>query len=536
MKKILLCSLLFILIFLTACTKGQKEYQVEVDDMLKENLIDDNYRVFYQIFIGSFSDSNNDGIGDLQGIINRLDYLNDGIPNSGKSLGIEGIWLSPMMPSPSYHKYDVTNYYEIDSIFGDLETFKELIRITQDRNIKVIIDLVVNHTSEWHPWFRAFKKAIEENDMESPYREYYSYVTANERDLNKIYYQVHSGSDYYYEANFSSSMPELNFDNPSVREAFKDIIEFWLNLGVSGFRLDATKYVYMHETEKNIEFWNWFMDEAKKINPDVYVIGETWSSQNEMLPYYEPFNNFDFEFSQLQGLISQAAMVSMSVNSFTKALETYQNKVMDIRSDAILSPFISNHDMDRSAGYLSVEDGIMQMAANFLLLSPGNPYIYYGEEIGLKGSRGNANTDANRRLAMLWGDNDKISDPVGTTYPDASQTSNTVKKSLSDETSLYNHYKKLIMLRKANPEIARGIYVALNYSERDTFGGSLSTYNGSTIAIFHNSGIRELVIDLNLYTDIQFQTLRGYVGQGDATLSDDGHTLTISGQTSVVLK
>ena len=335
---------------------------------------------------------------------------------------------------------------------------------------------------------------------------------------------------------FSSSMPELNFDNDLVKEEFENIIKFWLDLGVGGFRLDATKYVYLHDTNKNIEFWNWFMDEVYKIDENAYVIGETWSPEKDLLPYYEPFNNFDFEFSQLQGYITQAAMVSISVNTYTKLVETYFNKVKNIRHDAILAPFISNHDMDRAAGYLSVDDGIMHMAANFMMLGPGNPFIYYGEEIGLKGSRGNSNTDANRRLAMLWGDNDKVKNPVGSTYSNTSQTSTNVEKQIGDEHSLYNHYKKLIMIRKANPEISRGHYTSLDVDIKQTFGGSISEYNDSIIGIFHNSGIRELEIDLSLYTHINFSTLRGFAGLGSASLSSDGKTLYIGGLTSVVLK
>ena len=129
---------------LTSCNK-------EVDP------IDDNYRTFYQIFVGSFSDSNEDGIGDLRGIINRFDYLNDGDINSGKSLGIQGIWLSPIFTSPTYHKYDTTNYYEIDPKFGTMDDLKELIALCEERNVKLILDLVINHTSHMHPWFKEFK-------------------------------------------------------------------------------------------------------------------------------------------------------------------------------------------------------------------------------------------------------------------------------------------------------------------------------------------------------------------------------------------
>jgi alpha-amylase len=208
--------------------------------------------------------------------------------------------------------------------------------------------------------------------------------------------------------------------------------------------------------------------------------------------------------------------------------------VENVSSSAILTPFISNHDMNRAAGYLSVTDFRMQMAANLYLLTYGTPFIYYGEEIGMKGSRGSENTDANRRLAMLWGDKDTVRDPIGSTYSIDKQTNGTVKDQLKDPNSLYNHYKKVIMLRNANPEIARGVYTPLFFTGYSTFGGFLSTYNTLTVGVFHNTSEEAITIDLSLYTEFAFSTLGGYVGKGTATLN--GQTLTIDGLTSVVIR
>ena len=128
-----------------------------------------NYRVFYEIFVGSFSDANGDGTGDLRGIINRMDYLNDGDPQSGKSLGIEGIWLTPVFLSPSYHKYDVTNYYQIDPAFGTEEDLKELIALCHERDVKLILDLPLNHTGENNEWFINFRNAHQNGDPDDPF-------------------------------------------------------------------------------------------------------------------------------------------------------------------------------------------------------------------------------------------------------------------------------------------------------------------------------------------------------------------------------
>lgn len=530
-KKLLIVIIFTLtLLFVSGC---KSEYEVSIDNNIKSNIIDDNYRTFYQVFVGSFSDSNKDGIGDLKGLVNRLDYLNDGKPNSGKSLGVTGLWLSPIMSSPSYHKYDVTNYYEIDPSFGTMEDFKKLLKEAHKRGIKVIIDLVINHTSEWHPWFRELKKAYQ-NDTDSKYKDYYVVVEEENQDPYKKYYPLYRESNYYYEGNFSSSMPELNFDNEDVKEEIKDIINYWLGLGVDGFRLDAAKYIYLDEEEKNISFWSWFMEEAKKIKEDVYVVGEVWSSGNGILPYYENFNNFDFEMAENYGLIARAAKASISVTDYLESIKTYQDKVLNMNDEAILSPFISNHDMDRSAGYLSVDDYIMQMAASLYLLLPGNPFIYYGEELGMKGSRGNANTDANRRLAMLWGDKDKVKDPVGTTYKKSLQINKTVKEQLKDKDSLVNHYKKLIMIRNAFPEIARGSFTTLKIYDIITLGGYVSTYKGESVVVIHNTGVKSQTIDLTLYLDQLPLKLITAVGKGKGKLT--GNKVTIDGLTTIILK
>ena len=176
LKKIIsLVLIISSLLTLCACKKDKKDEQEELPAMVDP--IDDNYRTFYQIFVGSFSDSSRDGIGDLRGIIDRMDYLNDGNINSGKSLGVQGLWLSPIFSSPSYHKYDTTDYYKIDWRFGTEADLKELIDLCHERNVKVILDLVVNHTSNQHPWFLKFKEARMEDDVDNKYFDYYTAVT-----------------------------------------------------------------------------------------------------------------------------------------------------------------------------------------------------------------------------------------------------------------------------------------------------------------------------------------------------------------------
>lgn len=513
-------------------TEVRTEEYIITEEVLNATMIHDNYRVYYQILVGTFSDSNQDGMGDIQGIINRLDYLNDGDINSGKSLGVTGIWLMPIMPSPSYHKYDATDYQAIDPAYGTIDDFSQLIEAANQRDIDIIIDLVINHSSDLHPWFQQALSAAKAGDFDSPYLEYYTLVTETEKVPGRTYYHFHG--DLFYEGNFSSRMPELNLDSQLVRNEISNILEFWFDLGVKGFRLDAVKYPYFEEHEKNIDFWNWFMDEVRKYREDAYVVGEMWDSDEAIINYYEPFNNFDFGLSQLDGYISLTVKNIESVNDFVRYIDQYMTRVKAVNPNAILQPFISNHDMNRAAGYLSVEDHIMHMAANLYLLTYGTPFIYYGEEIGMLGSRGSENTDANRRLVMHWGDGDTVENPVGSTWTIDRQRNGTVAEQIIDSHSLYNHYKKLLMIRHANPEIARGTYTPLYFDGRTTFGGYLSTYQSSTIGVFHNTSMQTIIIDLSLYTDQDFNEIRGYVGLDLAQLN--GQVLTLGPLTSVVLK
>ena len=540
MKKILLlCLASAIMISLFGCAKAKDlSGKYDLDKDRNEAIINDggvvnvandgNNRVFYHIFVGSFSDSNGDGVGDLRGIINRFDYLNDGDPNSGVSLGIEGIWLSPIFTSPSYHKYDVTDYYEIDPKFGTMDDLKELIELCHQRGVKLILDLVINHTSTSNVWFQKFVTAHKNGNFGSEYYNFYTYAESPQtgRTFSKI-----SGSDHYYECNFSTAMPELNFDNPVVRQTMVDVAKFYLDMGIDGFRFDAAKYIYYGETTPNTDFWDWYMAQLRAIKPDVYSVAEVWDSDGITIPYFSSTNCFNFTMAQSNGLIAQAVQAG-DVNTFTAYVQNYISSIQALRADANMVTFIANHDTDRAAGFLPVSNGRAKVAANISLLMPGSTFIYYGEEIGMRGSRGGANTDANRRLGMLWGDGDTVKDPIGADYT-GGQTNGTVADQLPDGDSLYSHYKKLIQIRKANPEIVYGAYTALKL-ENTKVGGFLSTYNEKTVAVFHNTTNNEVTIDLSAISDVSLTVLAAYVGVGEAKL--EGTMLTIGAQTSVVLR
>lgn len=526
----LMCLVLVLLFMLAGCGNG--EYKIKDKKLKADSAVQDNNRVFYQIFVGSFSDSNGDGTGDLRGIINRFDYLNDGNPNSGKSLGVGGIWLTPIFKSPSYHKYNVDDYYQIDPLFGTEEDLKDLIALCRERDVKLILDLPINHTSTSNVWFQKFKSAHLNGNSSDAYYDFYSYCLKTDTVPAGRTFSPLVGTNIRYECNFDGSMPELNYDSPAVRSAVLDIAKYYLDLGIDGFRFDAAMYIYLGDNASSASFWDWYIGELKGIKEDIYTVAEVWSSDTVTDYYYPATNCFNFTMSQANGLIATAAKGG-NVNTYTAYVENYLNRVKALNAGAAIVPFIANHDTDRAAGYLTVSSGQMQVAANLYLLSPGSPFIYYGEEIGMKGSRGSDNTDANRRLAMLWGDDDTVKNPIGSTYDSTKQTNGTVADQIGDENSLYNYYKKLIMIRNANPEIASGEYKALRFSDTK-LGGFTSTYGGSTVAVLHNTTSEAITVDLAEVTDLQFREIRAFIGMNGVTL--EGTMLTLGAQTSVVLK
>ncbi len=493
-----------------------------------------NSRVFYEIFVGSFSDSDGDGIGDLRGIINRMDYLNDGNPASGKSLGIEGIWLTPIFRSPSYHKYDAIDYYTIDPVFGTLEDLQELIRICHARDVKLILDLALNHTSRDSLWYRRFVNSHVLHNPSGPCYDYYTWLPYGAAPPAGRSFMKVPSTDIQVEANFSTSMPELNFDSPEVRQAALDAGRYWLEMGVDGFRFDAAKYIYLGEHDKNADFWAWYIGELKKINPEIYTVAEVWDGEGIINRYLPAVDCFHFATSQAEGLIAETAKGG-DVNRYAAALESYQRTIQAIRPSARNVLFISNHDMDRAAGYLTMASGRMAAAASLYILSPGSPFIYYGEEIGLRGSRGGAATDANRRLAMLWGDGDSVRDPAGSTYD--KQTPYAVTDLEKMPGSLLNYYRKLIRLRRENPEIARGELKALRFPDTKA-GGYLCTWNGAAVGVFHNTTAKTVRLDLNAATDRELTEIAGWLStdpeDGGADLKE--RILTLGPQTSAVLR
>ena len=273
------------------------------------------------------------------------------------------------------------------------------------------------------------------------------------------------------------------------------------------------------------------MGELTQIKPDIYCVGECWSGETEILEYYPALNCFNFAMSQAEGVVANAAK-GFSLSQYANYIPSFQKKVLEKNPNGMVMPFLSNHDMDRIAGTFITENH-MRMAANLYLLSPGSAVIYYGEEIGMRGSRGGENTDANRRLAMLWGDEDTIRDPIGATYSSDKQITTTVSDQLADENSLYSYYCKLIAIRHKHPAIARGLYRTLKSPDKHLACFAID-YADQTLGLIHNNSTTDaLTVDLSGW-DVNFTQLCDTIGVGTATL--DGTVLTIGPQTSVIMQ
>lgn len=477
------------------------------------NVIDDKNRNFYEIFVGSFCDSDGDGMGDIQGIISKLDYLNDGDDSTDTDLGINGIWLMPISPSPSYHKYDITDYCDIDKAYGSIDDFKQLIEECNKRGIKVIIDLVMNHSSIGHPWFKEAREYLQNlpDDKEPDASEckYVNYYTFKKGEQTGNYYQAGT-SAYYYEGVFSQQMPDLNLGNPDVRKEFEDIAKFWLDLGAAGFRLDGAKEYYSGETDKNIEVLRWFNDYVKSVKPDAYIVAETWCADYARYVESGIDSAFDFSYSSFDGnisLVTQGVDPAYNGKYFATALKNTQDTLAGYSKDAISATFVGNHDLNRAAHYLAFDENKIKFVHGLLGIMNGCTYIYYGDEIGIGGT----GADENKRSPMIWSSTDKTGECKGPINMDKNYVINrfaSVEEQEKDETSILSYVKQSVKLRNIFPEIARGtIEILSDVEDEDIFAVS-KTYNDSKIIILANTDKEEtktvtLSREKNNYTCIQ---------------------------------
>ena len=464
-----LINILLLLILLAACAQAQltpvptQATKPSVTQTPPETWWKD--AVFYEIFVRSFYDSDGNGIGDFNGITQKLDYLRD--------LGITAIWLMPIHPSPSYHGYDVLDYYEVNPEYGTLKDFKQLLKEAHNRDIRIIIDLVLNHTSSEHPQF------IEANiDSQSDYRDWYIWSETSE---GKYW---HKGKNGYYFGYFQGGMPDLNFRNSEVTIEMENVVQFWLNeVGVDGFRVDAAKHLIeengrVENTEGTHEWYKDFYEYYKSVKPAVYTVGEVFGAGAFLAKTYE--NQFDhiFNFEFASGFVSSARTgTSTPVNSAIKfALNGDPNYNF--------ATFLTNHDQDRLMSVLDGDVEKAKVAAFLLLTSPGTPFIYYGEEIGMQGQK----PDEDIRLPMQWSAETNAGFSTGMPWraPAADYQQVNVDMQEADPDSLLNHYRELIKLRRKNAAL-RGGEIAL-----------LETDNSAVYAVLRRAADQKLLVLVNL--------------------------------------
>jgi glycosidase len=387
------------------------------------------------------------------------------------------------MPSKSYHKYDVEDYYDIDENFGTLDDFDTLIEECHKRGINVIIDLVLNHISSQN---QLYLDAVEE-------------VAQGKLDGKAEYFEIHKqdyfsadtnvnllANGYACEANFSPDMPEWNLNSEKTREEFTNIAKFWLDRGVDGFRLDAVKY-YTNKSTDGEEFLNWFYTTCQEIKPDVYMVGEDWEDDSYLQTYYKSGIDslFAFKFAQASGVIIQNMLTQSGASTVSK-VKRYNDKMLESNENYINAMFLSNHDQVRAANALEpygVE--FEKFAASVYMLFPGNSFTYYGEEIGMTASE--TTSDRYYRTGMIFDSENLPQITVdGIEMDEDAPADGGVKQQLENKDSLLSFYQRIIKIKNQNPEIARGTITDTVDFDDDNIGAYYTEYDGSKLLIIHN--------------------------------------------------
>ncbi len=423
----------------------------------------DETGVGYQIFVASFCDSDGDGVGDIRGIIQKLDYLDD--------LNVDVLWLTPVQSSNSYHGYDCYDYYCIDGKFGTNADYRELVYKAHQKGIKVIMDLVVNHTSPNNEWFIKSKAGVVETvtyqdgtTAEVHYRDFYRWSrTGGTRKYS-------SGDGWYFYSSFGSNMPELNYDCQAVRNAMADVAAYWMNFGLDGFRMDAIKHVFMsdesenaptdriagdsgwqYNLDKNVEFFKEFNGKLKSKYPHCFLLGEQLDGNaDNVAPFYAGMDSL-FDFSMHYSLPDR--IKSGNASAVANSANANAQKYASFRKDrAINSNISSNHDIPRLSSYFTNQDQIKLYFAVTMTMQ-GLSWIYYGDEIGLMGKAGN---DKNYRQSMKWTRDweNGCSNVISGKELNAATVS--VAEQSDDQNSLLNYVKSLTALRNEYPCLING--------------------------------------------------------------------------------
>lgn len=453
--------------------------------------------VFYEIFVRSFQDSDGDGVGDLRGILSRLDHLNDGDPLTHDDLGVTGIWLMPIFTSPSVHGYDITDYLTIDPEYGTQADFEALLDAAHARGIRIILDLPFNHTSTQHPWF--VDSASSETSAKRSW-----YVWSETQ--NGYGWNPKNGA-YYYAA-FDGSIPDLNYYSTEVLGELQAIYDHWMNLGIDGFRLDGAKYLveegkYTENTDRTHCYLQAMRRYFNARWPESLLVGEIWADSETVATYFDDGLNelpVAFDFKTSDGIINGVSRLDATLLHAPLAAREFYNP-----DPAMSAPFLRNHDMDRTGSVLATVAQRKQAAIIQLSLS-GTPFLYYGEEIGMSGARGNDTTDNRRRTPMQWSAEASagFTDPgVQPWYPvNIDYDTVNVATELEDADSLLRLYQKMIRIRgeEANSALRHGAFVRVVSTPADQSYAFLRGSGEGAILVLLNMSDQALAVDIDLGT------------------------------------
>lgn len=478
--------------------------------------------VGYQVFIASFADGDGDGMGDLRGIINNLDYLKD--------LGVDTLWLTPFQQSNSYHGYDIMDYFTVDPRFGTLDDYRELLFKAHQMGMKVLLDFVLNHTSLSNPWFIKSQNLVKETvtlpngtKKEIDYRNFYNWQ--NEEYVSKLtgvaknqWFKDPNG--YYFYSSFGSSMPELNFDYQATRDAILEVALYWMSFGLDGFRLDAVKHIYMQnentehsdwivpdgaysfDMKKDEHFFMEFNAKLKASHPNAILVGENFNGNPAYLAGLYRGLDSQFNFNWYYDASSALSGIGMGGQTLSqKILNQYaaaQNEFMQYRTDYIDGVFTSNHDVQRARDRVydptdgstgvprtaklgdsvwTLSENLAKLWGGLSLTVPGITWIYNGDELGMFGTKTNnpaedgpGHEDRWFRQPMKWstaldGSSSNCYYSMGFNnymmeWDALNAQLHGVKEQSADSNSILNFYKDIIKIRKENPVIARGKVVS----------------------------------------------------------------------------
>ncbi|MCR5609309.1 MAG: alpha-amylase [Lachnospiraceae bacterium] len=447
--------------------------------------------VFYEIFVRAFYDSDGDGIGDFRGVAEKTDYL--------KELGVDAVWLMPMMETTTYHGYDVVDYYKTNPDYGSMDDFKYMLDTLHQNNIKVVIDYVANHTSNKNEWF---VDAI--NKDNSPYRDYYSIYDEIPELPNMKVLRRDADTGKLFIGYFDVIMPDLNYKNQKVRDEMKKVADYWLDIGIDGFRLDGAMHIDDDDMDVTFSWWKEFTEHVKEKDESAFIVGENWSGSYKVISQFYKTMDSSFDFPMCSMIESLAGgKPNDAITIINNELASYEESASD--SDSVvkewaMSTMINNHDMERIASRLSDDTNAAKVAANLLLTFPGTPFLYYGDELGQTG-RG---TDIYKRESFDWykavegkGFASKFG-VEGTPLRHAiADDGISYEEEKDDENSIYNRYRNLIKMRKNNKEFFTGKYESLGV-HGNAFAYTISGDNEEyKIAVVHNVTTEEYVLGIN---------------------------------------